>query len=142
MCGICGILDLNDRPVSVEKITAMREALVHRGPDDAGLCQATGLALGFRRLSIIDVSDGHQPMRRGESTIVFNGEIYNYRELRAECERGGARFETQSDTEVLLELFRREGEACLKKLNGMFAFAVWNEEKKELFLARDRIGIK
>jgi len=146
MCGICGIAHFDGRPVERGKIAAMADAMIHRGPDDQGayFSDAAGprAAFGFRRLSIIDLSDGHQPMRRGRNVIVFNGEIYNYRELRLAEEEAGFSFQTHSDTEVLLHLYERYGEGCLAKLNGMFAFAVWNEERRELFLARDRMGIK
>ena len=146
MCGICGIIHFDGRPPSADRLSAMTGAMVHRGPDDEGryLSSEAGprAALGFRRLSIIDLSEGHQPMRRGRNVIVFNGEIYNYRELRREEESAGFVFQTHSDTEVLLHLYERYGEDCLKKLNGMFAFAVWNEDRRDLFLARDRLGIK
>jgi asparagine synthase (glutamine-hydrolysing) len=151
MCGICGIVDFGGAPVSREAVAAMTEALIHRGPDDEGMYfsddSAPGASgpragFGFRRLSIIDVAGGHQPMRLGKKVMVFNGEIYNFQELRRECEAAGHRFQTHSDTEVLLCLYDRFGPVCLEKLNGMFAFAVWNEDTRELFLGRDRLGIK
>lgn len=155
MCGICGILSFNGQPIKKEQISAMSNALIHRGPDDEGnyfsnsqtlkLSNSkldTHIGLGFRRLSIIDLAGGHQPMRYKNNVIVFNGEIYNFRELRSQCQSRGHQFKTQSDTEVLLHLYDEFSEKCLDHLNGMFAFAIWNEEKKELFLARDRLGIK
>lgn len=122
----------------------MTDSLRHRGPDDGGYYVDENVALGHRRLSIIDLSGGHQPMwnQRHDLGIVFNGEIYNFLELRPELEKDGFRFTTQSDTEVLLALYEKHGEAMLEKLNGMFAFALWNARKQSLFLARDRAGKK
>ncbi len=150
MCGICGIVNFDGRPVDRERIADMSRALLHRGPDDQGLYfsadhqrGARGQAgFGFRRLSIIDIDGGHQPMRYKNLTVVFNGEIYNYRELREEAEKSGEKFTSQSDTEVILHLYDRYGAEALSKLNGMFAFAIWDSQKEELFLARDRMGIK
>lgn len=150
MCGICGIVYFDGKTVEKNRIQAMTEALVHRGPDDEGTYFSEAqspmskikVGFGFRRLSIIDVAGGHQPMRVREKVVVFNGEIYNYQELKKECASSGDRFKTESDTEVLLHLYDEFGEACLEKLNGMFAFALWNEKENELFLARDRLGIK
>jgi asparagine synthase (glutamine-hydrolysing) len=124
-------------------VRRMAETLVHRGPDASGFWNADGAHLGHRRLSIIDLETGDQPMV-GDSgcVIVHNGEIYNYRELRAELEAKGDRFRTHSDTEVLLKAFERFGEDCLEKLVGMFAFAVWDPGRRRLFLARDRLGKK
>jgi len=125
-------------------IERMNNTLEHRGPDDAGLFRDADVALGHRRLSIIDLAGGHQPMETtdGSLVIVFNGEIYNFKELRDELVSKGVRFETLSDTEVLLRLYQQEGASSLKKLNGMFAFAIFDRKRRELFLARDRIGIK
>lgn len=150
MCGICGIVNFNHQPVDRNKIKSMTDALIHRGPDDEGLyfsadfkTDGKGQAgFGFRRLSIIDVQEGHQPMRFKNFEIVFNGEIYNFKELKKELENSGEQFKTHSDTEVLIHLYAKYGEKCLEKLNGMFAFAIWNEEQSELFMARDRLGIK
>ncbi len=143
MCGIAGYLG----PWSGALLDAMVAALRHRGPDGEGQAvdAEAGLALGHTRLSIIDLSDdAAQPMRTadGRFTITFNGEIYNYRALRAELAAAGVRLHTQSDTEVLLELFAREGAACLEKLHGIFAFAVWDAVEQRLFLARDHLGVK
>jgi asparagine synthase (glutamine-hydrolysing) len=140
MCGICGIVGI-DEP---DLIVSMSETLEHRGPDDHGTYHDGDVRLGHRRLSVIDVAGGHQPMATedGSLVIVYNGEVYNYRELRRDLEQRGHRFRTESDTEVVLELFRESGPACLERLNGMFAFAVHDRRRGELFLARDRIGIK
>lgn len=143
MCGIVGIHGLQE-PAWIE---AMNRAIVHRGPDDDGLYvdRAAGLALAMRRLSILDLAGGAQPMRSadGRYVIVYNGEIYNAPELRRELEGAGERFATDhSDTEVLLRLLMREGEACLERLNGMFAFAFYDSVERKLLCARDRLGIK
>ena len=146
MCGICGIVYSNAaQPVDKTALLEMREVLTHRGPDDAGSYLAPGIGLGSRRLAILDLSDrGHMPMSTpdGRFWIVHNGEIYNYRQLRAPLEARGYRFISNSDTEVLLNLFAAEGPAMLPKLNGMFAFAIWDTRERELFVARDRLGIK
>ena len=146
MCGICGIVRFDGRPADPAALSLMMKSLVHRGPDDEGThfssSPGASAALGFRRLSIIDIEGGHQPMRLGPLTIVFNGEVYNFRKIRRSCEARGAVFKTHSDTEAILHLFRLDGPSCVDELNGMFAFAVWNEETEELFLARDRMGIK
>jgi asparagine synthase (glutamine-hydrolysing) len=122
----------------------MTVALQHRGPDGNGLFLKPGIALGHARLSIIDLDGGDQPMHSesGRFTIVFNGEIYNYKELRSDLRASGVAFRTQSDTEVILCLYERHGSSCLEYLNGMFAFAIWDNDKKSLFLARDRMGEK
>jgi asparagine synthase (glutamine-hydrolysing) len=122
----------------------MTNALAHRGPDGAGLWSAQGIGLGHRRLSIIDLEGSPQPMHSadGRAVIVFNGEIYNFRELRAELEGEGARFATEGDTEVILAAWQRWGVDCLERLDGMFAFALWDIDKRQLFLARDRFGVK
>jgi asparagine synthase (glutamine-hydrolysing) len=137
MCGIAGIVAAGDWLGTVE---AMTESLRHRGPDDGGTWNAPGVALGHRRLAIVDVSPaGHQPMHFGDYTIVYNGEIYNFRELRRELD---GPFHSDSDTEVILHLYAKHGPACLGRLAGMFAFAIWDRRKRELFVARDRLGIK
>lgn len=144
MCGITGIISFQNPEIDRDVLKRMTEKLVPRGPDAEGFYFAPHVGLGHRRLAIIDLSSGHQPLTTndGRYTIVFNGEIYNYRELRTELEKTRALFHTQSDTEVLLQLFAREGAACLKKLNGMFAFAIWDHQEKALFAARDRMGKK
>jgi asparagine synthase (glutamine-hydrolysing) len=145
MCGIVGVLNFDPR-ASVEetRLTRMRDVLRHRGPDAEGLMIDGNVGLGHRRLSIIDLAGGRQPMAdpTGKVWITFNGEIYNFRELRAELEARGCVFATNSDTEVLLQAYQMFGEACVEKLRGMFAFAIWDGVQKKLFLARDRLGIK
>lgn len=139
MCGIAGIVDWSGIDRSV--LDCMRDRMAHRGPDDAGSLAIGAAGLASRRLAIIDISpDGHQPMTYGPFTITFNGEIYNYLELRNELETLGHRFVSQSDTEVLLHAYAEWKESCLDRLNGMFAFAVWDDEVGELFAARDRFG--
>ena len=136
MCGIAGVIG-EDAQLRVERMTA---ALGHRGPDDQGEWHEPGIALGHRRLSIIDLSPaGHQPMHDGELVITYNGEIYNFRELRAAL---GGEFRSDSDTEVLLRLYRVYGDACVSMLEGMFAFAIWDRRRRRLFAARDPLGIK
>lgn len=140
MCGVCGTATWSGDPQG--PIRGMLDRLAHRGPDDEGIFEDRQVSLGFRRLSIIDLSGGHQPMEKDQVRLVFNGEIYNYRELRSRLTTQGARFATASDTEVLLEAYRAWGESCVDHLIGMFAFAVWDAPKKRLFMARDRLGIK
>lgn len=144
MCGVVGWLHLDDRPADVGELVRARETLAHRGPDDAGLYVDGPLALGFRRLSILDLTaSGHQPMANedGSLWIVFNGEIYNYVELRRTLANRHS-FSSTSDTEVLLHLYEEQGPAMLQHLNGMFAMAIWDARRGELFLARDRLGVK
>jgi asparagine synthase (glutamine-hydrolysing) len=139
MCGICGVFRLDGGPVEVG---AMRAALQHRGPDDEGEYLEPGLGFGFRRLSILDLERGHQPMSTedGRFTIVFNGEVYNHLELRKNLP--GVAWKSHSDTETILRLFAKEGKAAAGRLNGMFAFAVWDKARRELTLARDPVGVK
>jgi asparagine synthase (glutamine-hydrolysing) len=141
MCGITGYL--SPRGVSRDVVTRMADRLSHRGPDDAGIQLFDGVALGHRRLSIIDLSErGHQPMLRDGAWLVFNGEVFNYIELRAELAKKGHRFQTETDSEVVLAAYREWGHEALSRFNGMFAFAIWDERKQELFCARDRFGVK
>lgn len=146
MCGIAGIVHFDrDRPVSQSRLIAMRDAMLHRGPDGAGVHLDGNVGLAHRRLAIIDLSEnGHQPFSTpdGRFHMTYNGEIFNFLELRRELEKEGHHFCSKSDTEVLLQLFVRYGEGALEKLNGMFAFAIWDSKEKQLFLARDRMGIK
>ncbi len=144
MCGIAGLLSLGDKPVFEEEVQAMCDAMVHRGPDDAGYYSADGVVLGMRRLSIIDLASGHQPVHNEDGTVwvVFNGEIYNFKSLRASLERQGHRFYTGTDTEVIVHLYEQYGDRCVERMRGMFAFAVWDARRKNLFVARDRLGIK
>src|SRR5213594_688143 len=144
MCGLAGLLSLGDKTVFEEEIQSMCDAMVHRGPDDAGYYVRDGIALGMRRLSIIDLSTGNQPVHNEDRSVwvVFNGEIYNFKSLRADLERRGHSFYTGTDTEVIVHLYEQYGERCVEKMRGMFAFAVWDERRKSLLLARDRLGIK
>jgi asparagine synthase (glutamine-hydrolysing) len=140
MCGICGALGRTQASV----LHGMTDSLTHRGPDDSGFHEAPGINLGVRRLRIIDVPGGHQPIANedGSIVVVFNGEIYNHRELRARLEGQGHRFRTRSDTEVLVHLYEEFGDALVHLLQGMFAFALWDDKRSRLLLARDRLGIK
>ena len=145
MCGIAGIFHCGTpKPVDPKRVERMCDVMIHRGPDGAGVWTGHGVGLGHRRLSIIDLEGSPQPMHSvtGKSVIVFNGEIYNYRELRAELEKGGAQFRTDGDTETILAAWERWGPKCLERLNGMFAFAIYDLAKRQLFLARDRLGVK
>ncbi|MDP1946756.1 MAG: asparagine synthase (glutamine-hydrolyzing) [Nitrospirota bacterium] len=145
MCGIVGLVYADPaRRCEQDLIAKMRDIFAYRGPDDAGLYLDGPVGLGQRRLSIIDLGGGHQPMSNEEGSlcIVFNGEIYNYRMLRQELIAKGYRFRTESDTEVILHLYAERGEACVHALNGMFAFAIWDKKRRQLFLARDRMGVK
>ena len=146
MCGIAGIVHFDkSRVVAENRLTTMRDSMQHRGPDGAGIFLDQECGLAHRRLSIIDLSDrSAQPFvsADGRLVITFNGEIFNYRELRSKLQTDGFTFRTESDTEVLLYLFQRYGARCLDMLNGMFAFAVWNTVERSLFLARDRVGVK
>lgn len=142
MCGIAGIVDLRKRAASRDVIERMTASVAHRGPDDRGIFVDENIALGHRRLSILDLSAaGHQPMASGDGTahIVFNGEMYNYIELREEL---GGTYKSGSDTEVLLRAYERWGAACVEKCNGIFSFILWNTREKTLFCARDRLGVK
>lgn len=145
MCGICGLLHLNfSRPVDEALLRRMADVLSHRGPDDEGFHLDGGLGLGHRRLSIIDLAGGHQPLCNEDETvwIGFNGEIYNYRPLAEELKARGHRFRTRSDTETIVHAYEEYGEAFVHRLRGMFAFALWDAPKKKLVLVRDRVGIK
>lgn len=145
MCGIVGVLNFDRaRPVDARTIEAMCRAMVHRGPDDEGVYIDRNVGLGNRRLSIIGVSTGHQPMANEDGTvwITYNGEIYNHAELRADLIARGHPFKTSSDTEVIVHLYEEMGERCVERLQGMFAFAIWDARTATLLLARDRLGIK
>lgn len=141
MCGIAGYVTPGAGP---QPLAGMLRVLEHRGPDDTGTWTRDGAALGMTRLAIIDLVTGHQPMTTADGTagLVFNGEIYNFRDLRSTLHAGGARFVTTSDTEVLLRAWEGDGEACVQMLRGMFAFAVWDARRRRLFIARDRLGKK
>ncbi|MGD9107981.1 MAG: asparagine synthase (glutamine-hydrolyzing) [Gammaproteobacteria bacterium] len=145
MCGIAGIVSQTHYEQAKDFVTSMLTSMQYRGPDDAGIFCNNPATLGHLRLSILDLSPlGHQPMldKDHQFAIVYNGEIYNYREIRKELESKGIKFKSNTDTEVLLYAYKTWGESCLTKLNGMFAFAIWNVKEKSLFVARDRIGIK
>jgi asparagine synthase (glutamine-hydrolysing) len=145
MCGITGIFDtFGRREVDRTILARMNDSQRHRGPDDSGYHVAPGIGLGHRRLSIIDLATGHQPLynETGRVAVVFNGEIYNYRTLIPELTALGHVFSTRSDTEVIVHAWEEWGEDCVKRFRGMFAFAVWDEDRQTLFLARDRLGVK
>src|SRR5688572_31379288 len=144
MCGIAGIVRWDGSPVAEHDIRAMCSAIVHRGPDDEGVYLGEGVALGQRRLSIIDLEGGHQPLSNEDGTvwIVFNGEIYNYRDLRPNLEARGHRFATNSDTEVMVHLYEEYGPEFVQHLRGMFAIAIWDKRNETLVLVRDRLGVK
>ena len=145
MCGITGIFDtLGPGPISRERLHRMNESQHHRGPDEGGLHIEPGVGLGHRRLSIIDLASGQQPLANedGSVIVVFNGEIYNFQELVPELEALGHRFATHSDTEVIVHAWEAWGEACVARFRGMFAFALWDRNRQTLFLARDRFGVK
>jgi asparagine synthase (glutamine-hydrolysing) len=145
MCGIVGIVGKEQASVVAKSaVRRMCDSIIHRGPDDEGLYVQGHVGLGMRRLSIIDLSTGHQPIHNEDQTIwiVFNGEIYNFPELRAELERRGHRFYTNTDTEAIVHLYEEFGDDCVQKLRGMFAFAIWDDRQKRLLLARDRFGKK
>lgn len=145
MCAIAGLITKAGNPPNEERVRRMTKALAHRGPDGEGIWSLGGVCFGHRRLAIIDLSDaGKQPMHTedGRFSVTYNGEIFNYRELRKELEKKGAQFRSQSDTEVLLEAYRAWGAGCVKKFRGMFAFAVFDHEKNRVFFARDHMGKK
>ncbi|MFQ5788445.1 MAG: asparagine synthetase B family protein, partial [Thermodesulfobacteriota bacterium] len=145
MCGIAGILSLSGDPVSPVLLRRMTDAIAHRGPDGEGIYTNNVVGLGHRRLAIIDPSSaGHQPMitEDGKYALTYNGMVYNFQELRLRLESLGHQFRSMTDTEVVLHAFIEWREECVKYFNGMFAFAIWDKTRQELFLARDRYGIK
>lgn len=144
MCGIVGIINNRSEPVDRGILENMNRAITHRGPDDDGFYLKNNVGLGMRRLSIIDLASGQQPIRNadGSKWIVYNGEIYNYQDLRRDLDARGHRFYTNSDTEAVIHLYDEEGPDFLRHLRGMFAFAIWDEADQSLFLARDRVGKK
>ena len=145
MCGICGIFNMNGEPVSPVNLRKMTDAIAHRGPDGEGFYIDSFIGLGHRRLSIIDLSSaGHQPMltEDGLYCLSYNGEVYNFQEIKKELESLGRHFRSKTDSEVVLNAYVQWGAECLDRLNGMFAFVIWDKRKQELFIARDRYGIK
>ena len=143
MCGICGIYGLSNTTESTSLVRKMNDSIAHRGPDDEGFYVDEKVALGHRRLSIIDLSSaGHQPMQDAshELELIYNGEIYNFHEVKLLL--NDYAFKTKTDTEVIIAAYERWGANCVNHFNGMFAFAIWDNFKKELFVARDRLGIK
>src|SRR3989440_4327095 len=145
MCGICGILYCGEeRRVQRDTLAQMNAHIVHRGPDDDGFFVEGNVGLAMRRLSIIDIRTGQQPISNEDESlwIVYNGEIYNHRDLRSKLEARGHRYRTKSDTETIVHLYEEYGRDCVKHLRGMFAFAIWDRRKRRLFIARDRLGIK
>src|SRR5262249_36295656 len=145
---MCGIVGFCQSPIESQaaavKLRAMCDTIVHRGPDDEGIFAEGGIGIGMRRLSIIDVANGHQPIQNEDATVrvVFNGEIYNFRRLREDLMAQGHRFRTKTDTEVIVHGYEQWGVDCVSQLNGIFAFALWDAKARRLFLARDRMGVK
>src|SRR6059036_2799212 len=145
MCGIVGIVNLDPRETVDEALLKrMRDVLRHRGPDGEGLWTEGPVGLGHRRLAIVDVAGGQQPLPNEDQScwLVYNGEIYNHAALRPGLEARGHRYRTRSDTETILHLYEEEGDRCVERLQGMFAFALWDRPRGRLLLARDRLGIK
>ena len=144
MCGIAGVLEFDrSKHIDPDLLRRMCAVMVHRGPDDEGVYVEGNLGLGMRRLSIIDLATGHQPLSNEDGTvwIVFNGEIYNQSVLRQQLKGRGHNFRSQSDTEVIVHLYEEYGHDCLHHLRGMFAFAIWDANRRRLFIGRDRLGI-
>src|SRR5579871_1990404 len=145
MCGITGVMQFRDGArVEAATLRRMCAAMVHRGPDDEGIYTDGAVGIGMRRLSIVDLATGHQPLSNEDNTvwIVFNGEIYNHAVLREKLQSLGHQYRTHSDTETIIHLYEEYGADCVKHLRGMFAFAIWDARRKRLFIARDRLGIK
>ena len=145
MCGIVAVFSKDpSEPVDAQILARMTDTLAHRGPDDRGVLVDGEAGIGHRRLSVIDLDGGHQPMQgpSGQTWIAYNGEVFNYRGLREELVSAGVRLRTRSDTEVILALYERVGLGCLDRLNGMFAFAIWDQRTRQLVIARDRVGVK
>ena len=145
MCGICGIMTFGDHPHPPDDtVFRIRDALAHRGPDAGGLASWPNVTLAHRRLSVIDVEGSSQPLfnENGKVCIVYNGEIYNYVELRQILLKKGHRFKTDGDTEVIVHLYEEYGTECVNKLRGMFAIAIWDDARRQMFLARDQLGVK
>ena len=143
MCSISGICNFEKKP-STQIVELMTKCLSHRGPDDSGFFQNENISLGHNRLSIIDLQNSKQPMKdnKNKNIIIFNGEIYNFKELKSELRSFGHKFNTEGDTEVILKSYTQWGFECLKKLEGMFVFCIWDEKKKQLFIGKDKFGEK
>src|SRR5688500_3871007 len=145
MCGIAGIVATHAlRPDDRSRVVRMRDVIAHRGPDGAGVFADDRAALGHRRLSIVDLAGGAQPLANEDATIqiVFNGEIYNHADLRPRLEAAGHRYQTRSDTETIVHAYEQWGDDCVERFRGMFAFAIWDAPRRRLLLVRDRLGIK
>ena len=145
MCGITGLIDTRgERAVDRAQLQRMNDSQWHRGPDEGDLYLEPGVGFGHRRLSIIDIATGQQPLFNEDGTvaIVFNGEIYNYQSLMAELQSLGHQFHTKSDTETIVHAWEQWGERCVDRLRGMFAFTIWDRTKQTIFMARDRMGVK
>lgn len=144
MCGVAGIIDYSGRANNIDVVKRMLCSISYRGPDESGIYNSPSATMGNLRLSILDLTTGQQPVpdQTGRYWIVYNGEIFNYLEMRKDLEEKGYRFTTQTDTEVIVQLYAHEGKNCLNKLNGQFALAIWDKQREELFLARDRVGIR
>lgn len=144
MCGIAGFVTIAPNTGSEAVLRRMTDRLRHRGPDDSGLYTCSHAFLGHRRLSIVDVASGHQPMRNetGSNWLIYNGEIFNHASIRVELERAGRKYATRSDTETILHAYAQYGLECATHFRGMFAFAIWDADKQLLFCVRDRLGIK
>jgi len=145
MCGIAGKLNFDPtRPIDRERLVAMTTAVAHRGPDADGFYVSAGIGLGHRRLSIIDLATGDQPLSNEDGTIwiVFNGEVYNFADVRRDLVAHGHRFRTNSDTEVIVHAHEQWGDLAVERFRGMFAYALWDEGKRRLLLVRDRLGVK
>src|SRR5215204_3898997 len=145
MCGICGVVSFQpDRPLDRSVLQRMNDSIRHRGPDDEGYFQDGQASLAMRRLSIIDLFTGQQPIanENGDIWVVYNGEIYNFQSVRAELQKRGHQFKTQTDTEIIVHAYEEYGDECVKRFNGMFALALWDSRRCRLLLARDHLGIK
>ena len=142
MCGIVAIINKDKKSIDSNLLAKMASTIHHRGPDDNGVMIDGSVGFFHKRLSIIDISSGQQPMTFDNCTIVFNGEIYNYIELRKELKKKGHQFQTSSDTEVILHMYSEYGSEFVNLLNGMFAFIIYDKNKNEIFIARDHFGIK
>jgi asparagine synthase (glutamine-hydrolysing) len=144
MCGICGIYNNDAAPVDLGVLNDMNQTIRHRGPDDEGIMAEKNIGFAHKRLSIIDLEGGHQPIHNEDKSVwlTSNNEIYNHKELRSLLESKGHTFSTRCDTEVIIHAYEEFGTGCVEHFNGMFAFSIWDAKKKRIFMARDRLGIK